>query len=80
MEGEYLYWRYAFAGPSGERICRSSYRSLIESVQEKIFTLPGDRIIYPGHGPETTLAEEKASNPFHLSKRSMQIDFPAGID
>jgi glyoxylase-like metal-dependent hydrolase (beta-lactamase superfamily II) len=37
---------------------------LIKSIKERLLTLPGDTIIYPGHGPSSTIAEEKRSNPF----------------
>ena len=33
-------------------------------IQEQILTLPPDTLICPGHGPVTTVAEERASNPF----------------
>ena len=32
---------------------------------DKIFTLPRDTVIAPGHGPMTTLAQEKKHNPFY---------------
>jgi glyoxylase-like metal-dependent hydrolase (beta-lactamase superfamily II) len=35
-------------------------------VREQIFTLPMETLICPGHGPLTTVAEEKANNPFFL--------------
>ena len=35
-----------------------------QKVREQIFTLPPDTLICPGHGPLTTVAEEKAHNPF----------------
>lgn len=38
-------------------------RELIESIKEKIFKLK-NRMVFPGHGPETTIAEELQSNPF----------------
>jgi hydroxyacylglutathione hydrolase len=38
--------------------------NLISSITNKIFTLPEETILYPGHGPETTVAEEIANNPF----------------
>lgn len=40
------------------------YDLLISSIREKLLVLPGDTIVHPGHGPETTIEEEKRSNPF----------------
>jgi len=37
---------------------------LMSSIQGKLFALPDETIIYPGHGPETTLEQEKNFNPF----------------
>lgn len=37
---------------------------LIKSIHQKIFTLPDDVVVYPGHGDPTTVGEEKISNPF----------------
>lgn len=42
----------------------SSSRELTEAVHEKLFTLPDDVYVYPGHGPTTTIEHEKANNPF----------------
>ena len=36
-----------------------SYESEISSIKNKIFSLPSDTIIYPGHGPKTTVGQEK---------------------
>ncbi len=41
-----------------------SLEELISSVKEKVFTLPGETIIYSGHGPATTVHEERLFNPF----------------
>ncbi|SVB68223.1 uncharacterized protein METZ01_LOCUS221077 [marine metagenome] len=43
-------------------------RELMKSIKEKILPLPDNTIIYPGHGPETILGEEKKSNPFITGK------------
>lgn len=40
------------------------YDTLIESIHKKIFTLPDDVVVYPGHGPTTTVKQEKVENPF----------------
>lgn len=41
-----------------------SFETLARSIQSKLYTLPPDTVIYPGHGPSTTIARERASNPF----------------
>ena len=38
--------------------------TLARSIENVLFCLPGNYTVWPGHGPETTIAEEKASNPF----------------
>ena len=42
----------------------ASYKQLIGSIRDKLWSLPDDTIIYPGHGPRTALGEEKQNNPF----------------
>lgn len=37
---------------------------LIKAIKERILTLPKETIIYPGHGPSTTVEEEIRNNPF----------------
>jgi len=37
---------------------------LIRSIKEKLFALSDDTVIYPGHGPSSTIGDEKKSNPF----------------
>ncbi len=37
---------------------------LLEGIREKLFTLPSDTVVYPGHGPYTTIGEEIKNNPF----------------
>ncbi|MFZ5811585.1 MAG: MBL fold metallo-hydrolase [Thermodesulfobacteriota bacterium] len=38
--------------------------TLLVAVREKIFTLPADTVVYPGHGPATTVGAEQRHNPF----------------
>ena len=40
------------------------FEQLARSIREQIYTLPGDTVVFPGHGPKTTVAEERAHNPF----------------
>lgn len=37
---------------------------LLKSIQDRLFTLPPDTVVYPGHGPETTIGYEINNNPF----------------
>ncbi|NGM62337.1 MBL fold metallo-hydrolase [Sphingobacterium sp. SGG-5] len=38
--------------------------TLLDSIRHKIYTLPDETLVYPGHGPTTTVGEEKKNNPF----------------
>jgi len=38
--------------------------TLLRSIKEKFLVLPGETVVYPGHGPETTIEEEKKYNPY----------------
>jgi hydroxyacylglutathione hydrolase len=44
-----------------------SYTDALRNNREKILTLPDDTILCPGHGPLTTVGEEKIHNPFFPS-------------
>jgi len=37
---------------------------LLNNIEQKLFTLPEDCTVYPGHGPHTTIGFEKQTNPF----------------
>lgn len=37
---------------------------LKKSIEEQLYSLPDETVVYPGHGPETTIGHEKKSNPF----------------
>lgn len=41
-----------------------SFEELAAGIHGKLFTLPDDTIVLPGHGPNTTVGREKKSNPF----------------
>ena len=40
------------------------HQTLIENIRRKLFTLPDQTLVYSGHGPVTTIGEEKRENPF----------------
>ena len=49
-----------------------SFEKLQDGIHKKLFNLPDDTIVLSGHGPETTIGHEKATNPF--------VGRPAGYD
>lgn len=60
-----------FAGSIGRTdFPGGDYRLLIHGIREQILSLPDDTILYPGHGPETTVGKERSLNPFLLGNDS----------
>ena len=41
-----------------------NFDELIEHICSRLFTLPNETVVYPGHGAPTTIGMEKAENPF----------------
>ena len=58
-----------FAGSIGRTdLPGGSMEKILESLQTTVLALPDDTLVVPGHGPTTTIGEERESNPF-LVKR-----------
>ena len=54
-----------FAGSIGRTdLWGGSFETLERSIREVLYRLPGKTRVIPGHGPETTIAHEMATNPF----------------
>jgi hydroxyacylglutathione hydrolase len=54
-----------FAGSIGRTdLPGGSYDKIIRSLHEKVLVLPDETIVVPGHGPLTTIGDERESNPF----------------
>ncbi len=54
-----------FAGSVGRTdLAGGSYPLLIRSIKERLLVLPPQTVVYPGHGPSTTIEIEASSNPF----------------
>ena len=53
-----------FAGSMGR--ANSSWNDLFNSIKQKVLRLPDDTGIFPGHGPSTTVGQEKEHNPFFI--------------
>ena len=51
-----------FAGSVGN--ASTSYKNLLSSVQANLLSLPKHTVLFPGHGPATTVEEEINHNPF----------------
>jgi hydroxyacylglutathione hydrolase len=74
-DGNVAYWfpeqKVAFVGDSifAGSIGRTdlpggSFDVLAKSIREQIYTLPEETVLYPGHGPRTTVGAEKKANPY----------------
>lgn len=55
-----------FAGSTGRSMSPAGYQSLISSLREKVLSLNPDTVLFPGHGPPTTVGEEREHNPFFI--------------
>ena len=56
-----------FAGSIGRTdLPGGNYETLLASITGVLFTFPDESIVYSGHGPETTIGRERATNPFVL--------------
>jgi glyoxylase-like metal-dependent hydrolase (beta-lactamase superfamily II) len=54
-----------FAGSIGRTdFHHSNHKELITNIREKLFVLPDQTKVYSGHGPVTTIGNERATNPF----------------
>jgi glyoxylase-like metal-dependent hydrolase (beta-lactamase superfamily II) len=54
-----------FAGSIGRTdLWGGSFEDIIRSIRNKLLVLPDRTLVYPGHGPATTIGEERRSNPF----------------
>ena len=72
LDGHAIVGDTLFAGSIGRTdLPGAVHDDLIEAIRTKLFALPGETICYPGHGPATTVARERATNPF-VSDRAVQ--------
>ncbi|HYG56487.1 MAG TPA: MBL fold metallo-hydrolase, partial [Symbiobacteriaceae bacterium] len=54
-----------FAGSIGRTdLPGGDYHTLLMSIRTRLLTLPAETVVYPGHGPSTTIGDEKEYNPF----------------
>ena len=54
-----------FAGSIGRTdLPGGSFQKIMNSLHHRVLALPDDTLVVPGHGPLTTIAEERANNPF----------------
>jgi glyoxylase-like metal-dependent hydrolase (beta-lactamase superfamily II) len=64
-----------FAGSVGRTdLPGGDHRALVHGIRSKLFALPNDTIVYPGHGPPTTVGTERQTNPF-VGDRAGRIAF-----
>ncbi|RKX76183.1 MAG: hypothetical protein DRP87_12600 [Spirochaetes bacterium] len=72
IEGMLFTGDVLYAGRVGGTQSLYERRILLSAIREKLFTLPDDSIIFPGHGPPTTLKAEKMFNPAFFEEENQQ--------
>lgn len=64
-EGHLFVGDVLFSGSIGRTdLPGGDFDSLVEGVRERLFALPDETIVHPGHGPDTTIGRERQINPF----------------
>jgi glyoxylase-like metal-dependent hydrolase (beta-lactamase superfamily II) len=73
-EGVALVGDALFAGSIGRTdLPGGSTEVLLASIRTKLLSLPDDTVVYPGHGPPTTIGAERAHNPFLTGRGGMPL-------
>lgn len=63
-----------FAGSIGRTdLPGGSLDLLLDSIRAKLLSLPDETVVYPGHGPATTIGEERLRNPFLTGRGSSSL-------
>ena len=58
-----------FAGSVGRTdLLGGSHEQLIDSIRDRLLTLPDDTRVLTGHGPETTIGAERSGNPYLVTR------------
>jgi glyoxylase-like metal-dependent hydrolase (beta-lactamase superfamily II) len=66
-EGKAIVGDVIFRGSIGRTdLPGGDLRALMESIRDQVLTLPDETVLYNGHGPETTVGDERRTNPFVL--------------
>lgn len=60
-----------FAGSMGG--ASNDWQRALVAIQDRILSLPANTLLCPGHGPPTTVAEERVHNPFHANPRRWNL-------
>jgi hydroxyacylglutathione hydrolase len=64
-----------FAGSIGRTdLWGGSLPEILRSIHQKLLILPEDTLVYPGHGPATSIGEERAHNPFLQKSQPIRLD------
>jgi glyoxylase-like metal-dependent hydrolase (beta-lactamase superfamily II) len=65
-----------FAGSIGRTdLPGGSTEALLASIRRKLLALPDETVVYPGHGPATTIGEERHHNPFLTGRGGASLLF-----